>query len=66
MEMTVNSYFTEPIIWGGLPATRGEVINSMQQDGFTRQEIDWYLAGLDSGIERRKRLQVSNNGQTKD
>jgi hypothetical protein len=57
----IQSYFDEVINWGGIPTPRGTVITTMQEEGFTRKEIDWYLFCLDAGKERRERLGQQTN-----
>jgi hypothetical protein len=53
MTNAIQRYMDEEINWGGIPTPRREVIFSMQNDGYTRKEIDWYLFCLDQNAQRR-------------
>jgi hypothetical protein len=43
----VDLYMTQPVLWGGEWSTRGEIIRTMQSDGWSGREITAYLMGLD-------------------
>jgi len=45
--MTLREYLTEPVIYGGAPSTRAEIIRDMQEQGIPQKCIDRYLQGLD-------------------
>ena len=43
-----TQYLTEVVSYGGLPATRAEVIRDLRERcGATDKQIDYYLIGLD-------------------
>jgi len=44
--MTAQEYLEQPVIYGGLPATVGEVIQDLEARGLSDKEIGLYLFGL--------------------
>lgn len=55
--MTAQEYLTEPILWGGLPSTRAEIIRTLQKQGTPQRCVDYHLIGLDQSRERNKEAQ---------
>ena len=54
--MTASEYLSEPVLWGGLPSTRGEIIRALRAEGVPERCIDMYLIGLDQARERNKEV----------
>jgi len=52
-KFTVKDYYSEPMIIGGLPTTRGEFIREMQAGGHDQRRIDMFLFGYERGNQIR-------------
>lgn len=52
----VDRYLTEPVLYGGLPSTRAEIIRDLEAQGCTRIGIDRYLQGLDAGTRQGENM----------